>query len=53
VLNFIAELSRPDDVPTKREDRSRRGKNLNDFLPAFLTWKFDTGDSQRGSAAQT
>jgi 5-methylphenazine-1-carboxylate 1-monooxygenase len=40
VLNFIAELRRPDTDLAKEEDWSRPGQ-LADFLPSFRSWSFD------------
>ena len=40
LLNFIAELRRPDTELARREDWNRRG-SLSDFLPAFQDWSFD------------
>jgi len=38
-LNFIAELSRPDQPLAEREDWNRAGR-LEDFLPEFEDWTF-------------
>jgi 5-methylphenazine-1-carboxylate 1-monooxygenase len=38
-INFIAELRRPDDELTEREDWNRPG-DPNDFAPAFADWHF-------------
>jgi 5-methylphenazine-1-carboxylate 1-monooxygenase len=40
LLNFIAELRRPDTELARKEDWNRRG-SLPDFLPAFQDWSFD------------
>jgi 2-polyprenyl-6-methoxyphenol hydroxylase-like FAD-dependent oxidoreductase len=39
-LNWIAELRRDPSTPWRREDWNRAGR-LEEFLPAFETWRFD------------
>lgn len=39
LVNFIAELRRPESALASREDWNRRGE-LDDFLPAFADWTF-------------
>jgi 2-polyprenyl-6-methoxyphenol hydroxylase-like FAD-dependent oxidoreductase len=40
LLNFIAELRRPEAGLASREDWNKQG-DLGDFLPAFEDWRFD------------
>ncbi|MEM1302957.1 MAG: flavin-dependent oxidoreductase [Pseudomonadota bacterium] len=46
ILNWIADLTMPDDYAWRKQDWNRQG-DTNDFLPVFQDWSFDWLDIPR------